>query len=411
MLNVYYTYKYTVILVFAKLVIYFRQNMTTMMPSSRNITLKHLLIKGDKQIGLQFYSDKVVNALLKELPDPKWSDKYGMVYIRNKKENLDAIFKKFKGIAWINCNHFFPNRPVSQYNKPLEIEWFRRRALRSGYRACPEEYLTKLELKKYASSTAKTYISCFEPFLNFYKDVELKSLDENDVRNYLKYLVQKGKSNSYLNQAVNSIKFYYEVVLEMPNRFYAIERPRKEYKLPKVLSKEEVQRIIANTNNIKHKCIVSLLYSAGLRRGELIKLKIKDIDSERMLIRVENAKGNKDRYTLLSHIVLLNLRKYWLEYKPNEYLFEGAKGGQYSDRSVGQIIKRSAAKARINRAVSPHMLRHSFATHLLENGTDLRYIQTLLGHRSSKTTEIYTHVAVTQYRDIVNPLDSISSNG
>jgi len=313
-------------------------------------------------------------------------------------------------VAWINCHHFFPNRQVSQDNKALEVGWFRRRVLRPGYRACPEEYLTKLELKKYASSTAKTYISCFEPFLNFYKDVELSSLDENDIRNYLKHLVQTGKSNSYLNQAVNSIKFYYEVVLEMPNRFYAIERPRKEYKLPKVISKEEVKRIIANTHNIKHKCIVSLLYSAGLRLSELLNLMPKDIDSDRMLIRVENAKGNKDRYTLLSKTVLQELRNYWIEFQPSEYLFEGAKGGKYSGRSVQAIVKRSGARARIKSEVTPHMLRHSFATHLLENGTDLRYIQTLLGHSSSKTTEIYTHVAVTQYRDIVNPLDFIYLN-
>jgi len=233
-------------------------------------------------------------------------------------------------------------------------------------------------------------------------------LDENDIRNYLKHLVQAGKSTSYLNSAVNSIKFYYEVVLEMPNRFYAIERPRKQHKLPKIISKEEVKQVIENTNNIKHRCIVSLLYSAGLRLSELLNLKAKDIDSNRMLIRVEDAKGNKDRYTLLSQSILLDLRKYWIEYQPNEYLFEGAKGGKYSGRSVQAIVKRGGTRARILKKVTPHMLRHSFATHLLENGTDLRYIQTLLGHSSSKTTEIYTHVAVTQYRDIANPLDSIS---
>ena len=372
---------------------------------SRNITLKHLLINGEKQIGLQFNSDKVVNALLKELPAPKWSNQYGMAYIPNQKENLDAIFEKFKGVAWINCNHFYPNRPVSQDNTPLEIEWFRRRTLRPGYRACPEEYLTKLELKKYASSTAKTYISHFEPFLNFYKDVELKSLDENDIRNYLKHLVQSGKSNAYLNSAVNSIKFYYEVVLEMPNRFYSIERPRKQHKLPKVISKEEVKQIIDNTNNIKHRCIVSLLYSAGLRRGELLNLKIGDIDSKRMLIRVNGAKGNKDRYTLLGTSVLLDLRKYYLEWKPAEYLFEGARRSRYSAGSVIKIIKRAANKAAIDKNITPHMLRHSFATHLLEAGTDLRYIQVLLGHSSSKTTEIYTYVAYNQFGKIQNPLD------
>ena len=170
---------------------------------------------------------------------------------------------------------------------------------------------------------------------------------------------------------------------------------------------EEVKQIIANTNNIKHRCIVSLLYSSGLRRGELLNLKIRDIDSERMLVRVNCSKGNKDRFTLLSQAVLNDLRKYWIEYRPKDYLFEGSKGGRYSEQSVLSIVKRCAVKGNLKMSVTPHMLRHSFATHLLENGTDLRYIQTLLGHNNSKTTEIYTHVAVTQYRNIINPLDCV----
>jgi site-specific recombinase XerD len=231
------------------------------------------------------------------------------------------------------------------------------------------------------------------------------SLNEQDIRKYLQKLIQDGKSNSYLNQAVNSIKFYYEVVLEMPNRFYSIERPRHESKIPKVISKQEVMLLINNTSNIKHKCIVSLLYSAGLRRSELLNLKINDIDSKRMLIRVENSKGNKDRMTLLSETVLNDLRKYFKEYKPKKWLFEGQKGSIYSGESVVKIIKRATEKAKIKRNVTPHTLRHSFATHLLENGTDLRYIQTILGHSSSKTTEIYTHVAINTFNNIKNPLD------
>jgi integrase/recombinase XerD len=208
-----------------------------------------------------------------------------------------------------------------------------------------------------------------------------------------------------VNQAVNSVKFYYEVVLGMPNRFYSIERPRSENKLPKVISKEEVLAIINATNNIKHKCIVSLLYSAGLRRSELLNLKITDIDSNRMLIRVENSKGNKDRMTLLSKSLLVDLRIYFKEYKPKKWLFEGAKGGIYGGESVLKIIKSACKRANVKRNVTPHTLRHSFATHLLEAGTDLRYIQTLLGHSSSKTTEIYTHVATKQFNNITNPLD------
>lgn len=192
----------------------------------------------------------------------------------------------------------------------------------------------------------------------------------------------------------------------MPNRFYKIERPRKEKKLPKVLSKEDVLSIIANTNNLKHKCIVSLLYSSGIRRNELVNLKILDIDSKRMLIRIESAKGNKDRYTLLSHSLLKDLREYYQQYKPEKYIVEGLYGNQYSGQSIGKVVLNAAIKAGIKIPVTPHMLRHSFATHLLEAGVDLRQIQVLLGHSSSKATEIYTNVATTTFKKIKNPLDS-----
>mgnify|MGYP000333137687 CR=1 FL=1 len=206
--------------------------------------------------------------------------------------------------------------------------------------------------------------------------------------------------------SINAIKFYYEMVLGMPNRFYSIERPRKELKLPKVLSKEKILLMINNTNNIKHKCIISLLYSSGLRRNELLQLKIKDVDGKRMVIRVEQAKGNKDRYTVLNKSVLDDLRKYFKIYKPKIYLFEGPiPEKKYSTSSVLQIVTKTAKKAGIKDRVTPHMLRHSFATHLLESGTDIRYIQLLLGHNSTKTTEIYTHVATnsfTQIKDLLS---------
>lgn len=369
------------------------------------VNLKHLLIKKQKQIGIQFYPNKVLQALVKELPDPKWSDQFNMVYLPNTKNNLNAIFKKFKGVAWVNTSHFFTNRPIKYDAEPMDVEWFRKRKPKANYRVCPEEFLKKLELKKYANNTVKTYVICFEAFINYYSKYDLLEINEGLIRTYLQRLVQEKKSNSYINQSINSIKFYYEIVLGMPNRFYSIERPRKESKLPKVISKEEVKAIINATNNSKHKCIVSLLYSAGLRRSELLNLKLVDIDSKRMLIRVDGGKGNKDRFTLLSESVLKDLRVYFKEYKPRKWLFEGVNCKQYAPTSVVKIIKMACGKANIKRNVTPHVLRHSFATHLLENGTDLRYIQALLGHSSSKTTEIYTHVALNNFNKIKNPLD------
>jgi integrase/recombinase XerD len=194
----------------------------------------------------------------------------------------------------------------------------------------------------------------------------------------------------------------------MPNRFYSVERPFKKESLPKVISKESVIKMIDVCPNIKHRCIVALLYSSGLRRAALLNLKISEIDSERMTIRVTQGKGKKDRISILSKRLLGDLREYYRAWRPKEYLFEGQEGRRYSATSVAKIIDKAAKKAKIAQKVSPHMLRHSLATHLLENGTDLRQIQTLLGHNSLKTTEIYTHVAVQGMNKIKNPLDLMS---
>ena len=372
---------------------------------NKHITLKHLLINNIKHIGLQFNSDKVLNHLVKDLDHLKWSHDYGMFCIPNNKEQLNAIFNLFKGVAWINTNYFFDKSNSKNLDEVFDVQWFRQREKPRSYKTCPEAYLDKLELKKYANNTVRTYVSCFERFINFYDNKKIDQLNENDVRNYIKTLIQNHWSTSYINQSINSIKFYYEIVLGMPNRFYKIERPRKQKKLPTVLSSSEVKLLINATNNIKHRCIISILYSAGLRRSELLNLKITNIDSDRMLIKVEDSKGKKDRFTLLAQSTLEDLRTYYKEYKPQIYLFEGQRSRKYSATSVGHIIANAIAKTTIKKHVTAHTLRHSFATHLLENGTDLRYIQLLLGHSSTKTTEIYTHVASHNFNSITNPLD------
>jgi integrase/recombinase XerD len=379
-----------------------------MYQNGRNITLKHLFINESKFIGLKYYPNPAIDAVVHSIPQASWSDTYSMNYVPNTKENVNRIFKLFKGIAWVNSGNFFNNKPSHKDNAPISVDSYRKRELEKGYRSCPEEFLRKLEIKKYALNTAKTYINFFENFINHYSEKSLESIDENDIRNYLQLLVQKDRSHSYLNQTVNSIKFYYEVVMGMPNRFYSIERPRPEHKLPKVISKQEVASLINCTPNIKHRCIISLLYSAGLRRGELLNLKLEDIDSKRMLINIISGKGGKDRVTLLSLTVLNELRQYFKEYRPEKYLFEGAVGHPYSSTSVLAIIKKSSKRAGLKKRITPHMLRHSFATHLLEDGADLRYIQSLLGHSSSKTTEIYTQVTLSHVKNIKSPFDSLN---
>jgi len=248
----------------------------------------------------------------------------------------------------------------------------------------------------------------FNDFLLNFKDNIIENISTEQINKYVLDLIKsKNISSSQQNQRINAIKFYYEKVLGKEKQYYKIFRPKKEHKLPQVLSKEEVEAIISKITNIKHKMIIFLLYSGGLRRSEVLELEISDIHSDRGVIRVNGAKGKKDRYTLLSNVLLEQLRKYYRQYRPKKYLFEGQKGGKYSAESVSKILKQAGKKAGINRAVTPHMLRHSFATHLLEQGTDLRYIHELLGHSSTKTTEIYTHVASKNFKNIKNPIDEI----
>lgn len=373
--------------------------------NTKIITLKHLLIQNKKMIGIQFYPDKTVQLAVKNLNGIKWSEKYGLAYLVNNKDNINQIFNIFKGIAWVDTNKFYLNKPLRKENENLCLDWYRNKPNSLNKLKCPENFLQKLELKQYAYNTAKVYIYMFEKFINFHSSTNLMEINKINIRNYISILSKENKSKSFLNQMINSIKFYYEIVESMPNRFYEIERPIKKNILPKIISLEEVKAIINNTNNIKHKCIVSLMYSAGLRRSELLNLKITDIDSKRMVINVKDTKGNKERLTILSKTILTDLRVYFIKWKPKKYLFEGTNYTKYSASSVLKIVKSAALKANIRKTVTPHMLRHSFATHLLENGTDLRYIQVLLGHSSSKTTEIYTHVAINNLKTIKSPLD------
>lgn len=208
------------------------------MEKGRSVTLKHLLIKEKRYIGLQFNTDKIIHALVKQLTDVKWSNTYNMAYILNTKQNLDLIFKVFNGVVWVNCNYFFDKSTSKENNGPIDISWFRKRELPAKYRVCPNSYLDKLQLRKYANNTVKTYVTSFETFINYYSTKDLVSIDESDVRKYILKLIQEDKSTSYINSAINSIKFYYESVLGMPNRFYEIERPRKKRNYQKYFPKK-----------------------------------------------------------------------------------------------------------------------------------------------------------------------------
>jgi integrase/recombinase XerD len=242
-----------------------------------------------------------------------------------------------------------------------------------------------------------------------YNGIKFKELDKEDVEKYILFLLSNHSiSHTYVNQALSAIKFLYKFVLLKGKILYNLPRPKREKKLPNILSQGEVLAILGTLKNYKYKAILFLVYSAGLRVGEVVRLKVEDIDSKRMLIHVRQGKGRKDRFTILSEVALKMLKQYANEEKLDYWLFIGDNNETHlTERSVEKIFKNACKKAQIKKNVSVHSLRHSFATHLLEEGTDLRYIQELLGHKSSKTTEIYTHVTKTSISKIKSPLDKI----
>ena len=270
------------------------------------------------------------------------------------------------------------------------------------------EVLTQeMRLRNYSHKTTKAYKSCIRSLANHFAPRHPRDLTNEDIRRYLLHLIdEQHLAASTVNQVFNALRFLYVELYNRPFVIGSLPRPRKPMKLPVTLSQQEVLRILNAVGNEKHKVILTLIYSAGLRVGEAVRLKITDIDSQRGLIHVRNAKGMKDRFTLLSEVMLPMLREFYRQYKPKEYLFEGGPGRSHiAERSVQNVFARAVKEAGISKEVSVHSLRHSFATHLLESGTDVRYIQELLGHSSSKTTEIYTHVSKRMLGKITSPLD------
>jgi site-specific recombinase XerD len=266
----------------------------------------------------------------------------------------------------------------------------------------------KLIIQRYSKATCENYISCVSQFLQLAlkRFTHPEDVSAAEVEKYVFWLIEKKKiGDSYQRMIVASIEKFYSLVLEKPMRLKHLYPKRKAHVLPEYLSKAEIKRMLEVENNIKHTCILEILYSGGLRLSELLNLKISDIDSSSMVIHIRMGKGKKDRKVMLSAVLLDHLRKYYKAWNPSAFLFEGQHGGQYSERSVQAVVRDTARKAGIRKQVSPHTLRHSFATHLLENGTDIRFIQELLGHQSVKTTEIYTHIVDISKSKIKSPLD------
>ncbi len=270
------------------------------------------------------------------------------------------------------------------------------------------KYEAKLILKNYSKNTIDVYLSGIRIFIDFIQKHKVKNVTSDTLDQFFNYAaIDLNYGYSMMKQLLASVKFLYLEVLKEPIDFDFNIKMKKPSTIPEVLSVEEVQRFLNTFSNLKHKAIFTLCYSAGLRVGEILNLKISDIDSNRMQIRIHQAKGKKDRYTLLSPKVLGLLRQYVTEYNPKEYLFEGQNGGKYSSASIQNLMRKHRKLANIKKKATPHTLRHSFATHLLDTGTDIRFIQELLGHKHISTTQIYTHVTTRSVKEIQSPIENL----
>lgn len=335
--------------------------------------------KREKRIAVYFEKNATLIARIKQVVGSRWSQSLSVWHLPDTLEN--------------RIRFQIPATPLPSAEGMQQIEKFKQ----------------WLQSKRYSDNTIKTYTEALKSFLTFFNNKSVFEITNEDVILYNnEYILKNNLSSSYQNQIVNAIKLYFKTIQNELIVIEKIHRPKREKILPNVLSKEEVKLILEAHSNIKHKTMLSLIYSCGLRRSELLNMKPTDIDSKRNIVIIRQGKGKKDRITPLSIKILEMLRNYYKEYKPKIWLFEGQKTGvKYSERSLEEVLKKSIKLANINKPVSLHWLRHSYATHLLESGTDLRYIQELLGHNSSKTTEIYTHVSTKNLQQIKSPFDDL----
>jgi site-specific recombinase XerD len=374
------------------------------------ITLKKLYHRGKDCIGLYFEYDTALISHTKKLEGASWSATNKCWYIENKEGVLRQLFAHFKNVAWIDMTHMKKKtnerkKYVSVSKKP-DLSLYKSR-LNIKARKQIELTARKLATEGFSQSTINTYKNMLEVFLGFIqKDASVVTID--DVRNFqYNFWVKHQYSVATQRQFIAAIKHLMSFIADKQIEIESLVLPKKDNRLPKVLSEQEVMLILTNVRSLKHFIILSLLYSAGLRVGELINLTPEDIDYNRKQIHIRQAKGRKDRFVGLSNNLIPLLQQYIEQYKPDTYLINGQDHLQYTASSVRKILKKAAERAGITKRVYPHMLRHSYATHMLENGIDIRYIQELLGHSSPKTTMIYTHVSTKNLTEIKSPLDNI----
>ncbi len=338
-----------------------------------------------------------IRKSFKKLDSSFWHSNQKLWSITNTKRNLDFVKTLFNGNFITKNEELFV--PVKTVN-------LNEHANNSLY-----ELEKTLVLKHYSASSIRVYKKMFTVFLTKFMNHDLKDISKAQIEQFVFDLIKLNNiSESYQNQLINAIKAYYEHVLGMPREYYDIIRPKRSLNIPNVLSQQEILNILQWPTNIKHKAILWTIYSSGLRISELINLRIIDIHSDEGYIFVKDSKGKKDRKTILSKHLVDLLRKYYKVHRPSYWLFEGQTGGKYSASSIRSIFRKAVTKTASNPWATVHTLRHSFATHCIENNMNLRHLQNMLGHNSPKTTELYTKTIQINNKNINSPLDNLLKN-
>lgn len=345
------------------------------------------------QLLIRFSYNDTLITLVRSVKETYWSKTLQCWYLKYSPENLDAIILLFK------------DKTTVDKSKITKKALFKRNLTENQKELLNNFYLF-LKGKRYSKSTIQTYLFFIADFINFYTSKKLEELTNRDVELFIEQVfIERNYSISTQRQFISAVKVFILFYPTTQISELVLERPKKSKKLPSVLSQEEVLNIIRVTQNLKHRAIIALIYSCGLRISELLNLKLTDFHLQRKQLVIKQAKGRKDRYVSLADSFMPLLSNYYHSYKPKIYFVEGKEHTKYSAESVRQFLKRSTLKAKIFKTVTPHTLRHSYATHLLENGVDIRYIQSLLGHARPETTMIYTHVRRKDLMSIQNPLD------
>jgi len=378
-----------IVVLIAPLILYLKTIM------KKNAILMILPRKNAGRIKFQIpYAMKEERQAFKQLNGSYYHPNQRLWSLPNTAEHKQKVLDLFGAKMQTEARSIPPEMPQAAITEQVQLEL--------------DRHYQKMKLKHYSDSTIRTYQSNLSAFFTYFKNSDLAALTKDQIEGYLFELVQKYKiSEQKQNMVINAIKSYYEHTLGMPREYYNITRPKRSKDLPNTLSEAEVLAIINSPKNIKHKAILHTIYSAGLRVGEVIRLRVKDVRSDDGFLFIKDSKGKKDRHTVLSPLLLDLLRAYYKVHKPSYWLFEGQDGGQYSAKSIQQVYRKAVQKVGANPWSTPHTLRHSFATHLMQRGVNIRYIQTALGHSSTKTTEIYTRVLSINSKTLTSPLDII----